>query len=66
MSGGTDAEQFARPGMACYGPTPLLLPEGYGYNAMFYGVDERVPVVALQASTRILDRVLMSDGGGEG
>jgi acetylornithine deacetylase/succinyl-diaminopimelate desuccinylase-like protein len=60
MSGGTDAKQFARLGMACYGFTPLLLPEGYDYYAMFHGVDERVPVAALQASTRIMDRFLMT------
>src|SRR5205085_3832176 len=27
MSGGTDAKQFARLGLACYGFTPLVLPE---------------------------------------
>jgi acetylornithine deacetylase/succinyl-diaminopimelate desuccinylase-like protein len=62
MSGGTDAKQFARLGLACYGFTPLLLPEGYDYYAMFHGVDERVPVAALQASTRIMDRFLMTAG----
>jgi acetylornithine deacetylase/succinyl-diaminopimelate desuccinylase-like protein len=29
---------------------------------MFHGVDERVPVAALQASTRIMDRFLMTAG----
>jgi acetylornithine deacetylase/succinyl-diaminopimelate desuccinylase-like protein len=58
MSGGTDAKQFARLGMACYGFTPLVLPPGYDYYAMFHGVDERVPISALQASLRIMDRLL--------
>jgi acetylornithine deacetylase/succinyl-diaminopimelate desuccinylase-like protein len=58
MSGGTDAKQFARLGMACYGFTPLVLPPGYDYYAMFHGVDERIPVSALQASLRIMDRML--------
>ena len=58
MSGGTDAKQFGRLGMACYGFTPLVLPPGYDYFAMFHGVDERVPVSALQASLRIMDRLL--------
>src|SRR5262249_39971176 len=31
MSGGTDAKQFSRLGMTCYGFTPLVLPEGYDY-----------------------------------
>jgi len=58
MSGGTDAKQFARLGMACYGYTPLVLPPGYDYYAMFHGVDERIPVSALHASLRIMDRLL--------
>ncbi|HSZ44422.1 MAG TPA: M20/M25/M40 family metallo-hydrolase [Streptosporangiaceae bacterium] len=58
MSGGTDAKQFARLGMDCYGYTPLVLPPGYDYNAMFHGVDERVPVSGLHASLRVMDRLL--------
>jgi acetylornithine deacetylase/succinyl-diaminopimelate desuccinylase-like protein len=60
MSGGTDAKQFARLGMACYGYTPLVLPPNFDYYAMFHGVDERIPVSALQASLRIMDRLLTS------
>lgn len=55
MTGGTDAKQFARLGLHCYGFTPLVLPEGYDYYAMFHGVDERVPVSALAAAVRIVD-----------
>jgi acetylornithine deacetylase/succinyl-diaminopimelate desuccinylase-like protein len=68
MSGGTDAKQFARLGMACYGYTPLVLPPGYDYYAMFHGVDERIPVGALQSSLRIMDRLLAapSDDGQPG
>jgi acetylornithine deacetylase/succinyl-diaminopimelate desuccinylase-like protein len=62
MSGGTDAKQFARLGMACYGFTPLVLPPGYDYYAMFHGPDERIPVTALQASLRIMDRLLTAGG----
>ena len=58
MGGGTDAKQFARLGMACYGYTPLVLPPGYDYYAMFHGVDERVPISALHSSLRIMDRLL--------
>jgi len=47
MSGGTDAKHFAQLGIAGYGFTPLRLPPGYDYHAMFHGVDERVPVSAL-------------------
>jgi acetylornithine deacetylase/succinyl-diaminopimelate desuccinylase-like protein len=62
MSGGTDAKQFSRLGLACYGFTPLLLPAGYDYYAMFHGTDERIPVSALAASVRIMDRFLASGG----
>jgi acetylornithine deacetylase/succinyl-diaminopimelate desuccinylase-like protein len=58
MSGGTDAKHFSRLGMACYGYTPLVLPEGYDYYAMFHGTDERIPLSAIEASVRIMDRFL--------
>ncbi|MFE4969629.1 M20/M25/M40 family metallo-hydrolase [Streptomyces sp. NPDC056660] len=58
MSGGTDAKQFSRLGITGYGFTPLRLPEGYDYQAMFHGVDERVPVEALHFGVRVLDRFL--------
>jgi acetylornithine deacetylase/succinyl-diaminopimelate desuccinylase-like protein len=58
MSGGTDAKQFSRLGLTCYGITPLVLPEGYDYYAMFHGTDERIPLSALEASVRIMDRSL--------
>ncbi|MFC8145541.1 M20/M25/M40 family metallo-hydrolase [Streptomyces paradoxus] len=58
MSGGTDAKQFSRLGITGYGFTPLKLPHGYDYAAMFHGVDERVPVEALHFGVRVLDRFL--------
>jgi acetylornithine deacetylase/succinyl-diaminopimelate desuccinylase-like protein len=63
MSGGTDAKEFARLGLTCYGFTPLVLPEGYDYYAMFHGTDERIPLSALEASVRIMDRFLTSVSG---
>jgi acetylornithine deacetylase/succinyl-diaminopimelate desuccinylase-like protein len=60
MSGGTDAKEFARLGMNCYGFTPLVLPGGYDYHAMFHAVDERVPLTAVHSAVRILDRFLAS------
>ncbi|MFF4535399.1 M20/M25/M40 family metallo-hydrolase [Streptomyces aureus] len=58
MSGGTDAKQFSRLGITGYGFTPLRLPEGFDYQAMFHGVDERVPVEALHFGVHVLDRFL--------
>jgi acetylornithine deacetylase/succinyl-diaminopimelate desuccinylase-like protein len=60
MSGGTDAKEFSRLGMSCYGFTPLVLPRGYDYFAMFHGVNERVPLSALRSAVRVLDRLLDS------
>ncbi|GAB3967013.1 M20/M25/M40 family metallo-hydrolase [Streptomyces sparsus] len=58
MSGGTDAKQFSRLGVTGYGYAPLRLPEGFDYQAMFHGVDERVPVEALHFGVRVFDRAL--------
>ncbi|MFH9431464.1 M20/M25/M40 family metallo-hydrolase [Streptomyces sp. NPDC017615] len=58
MSGGTDAKQFSRLGITGYGFAPLRLPEGLDYQALFHGVDERVPVDALRFGVRVLDRFL--------
>jgi len=58
MSGGTDAKHFARLGMTCYGFTPMVLPPGYDYYAMFHGTDERIPVSALESGVRVMDRFL--------
>ncbi|ANZ15445.1 M20/M25/M40 family metallo-hydrolase [Streptomyces noursei] len=58
MSGGTDAKQFSRLGIVGYGFSPLKLPEGFDYQALFHGVDERVPVEGLHFGVRVLDHFL--------
>lgn len=58
MGGGTDAKHFSRLGVTGYGFSPLKLPPGFDYSALFHGVDERVPVEALQFGVRVLDRFL--------
>ena len=60
MAGGTDAKQFSRLGIVGYGFGPLRLPPGFDYKAMFHGVDERVPVEALEFGVEVLDRFLTS------
>ncbi|HEY9374220.1 M20/M25/M40 family metallo-hydrolase [Streptomyces sp.] len=60
MAGGTDAKQFSRLGITGYGFSPLKLPAGLDYAALFHGVDERVPVEALHFGVRVLDRYLQS------
>ena len=58
MSAGTDAKHFKRLGMRTYGFAPLRLPEELDFTALFHGVDERVPVDALQFGARVMDRFL--------
>ncbi|HET6729925.1 MAG TPA: M20/M25/M40 family metallo-hydrolase [Jiangellaceae bacterium] len=58
LGGGTDAKRFSRLGITGYGFSPLRLPPGFDYNALFHGVDERVPVDALHFGVRVLDRFL--------
>ena len=58
MSGGTDAKAFARLGIRCFGFTPLRLPPDLDFAALFHGVDERVPVDALEFGTKVLDHLL--------
>ncbi|HEY0168236.1 MAG TPA: M20/M25/M40 family metallo-hydrolase [Jatrophihabitans sp.] len=60
MSGGTDAKSFSLLGIRNYGFSPLLLPAELDFTALFHGVDERVPISALQFGTRVLDRFLRS------
>ncbi|WP_405589432.1 M20/M25/M40 family metallo-hydrolase [Streptomyces sp. NBC_01190] len=62
MSGGTDAKQFSRLGITGYGFSPLKLPPGFDYQALFHGVDERVPVDALHFGVRVLNRFLLGTG----
>ncbi len=58
MSGGTDAKSFARLGIRCFGFAPLRLPPELDFAALFHGVDERVPVDALQFGARVLAHFL--------
>ncbi|WP_240640948.1 M20/M25/M40 family metallo-hydrolase [Nocardioides ferulae] len=58
MSGGTDAKHFNRLGLRAYGFAPLRLPDDLDFTALFHGVDERVPVDALEFGARVLDRFL--------
>ena len=58
MSGGTDAKHWAKLGMRCFGFAPLRLPADLDFTALFHGVDERVPVDALEFGARVFDRFL--------
>ncbi len=58
MSGGTDAKYWTEMGMKCFGFAPLRLPDDLDFTALFHGVDERVPVDALEFGARVLDNFL--------
>ncbi|GAA2643175.1 MULTISPECIES: M20/M25/M40 family metallo-hydrolase [Nonomuraea] len=61
MSGGTDNKTFfADLGVRGFGFVPLRLPKDMDFAGMFHGVDERVPVEALQFGVRVLDRLLLN------
>ena len=57
----TDAKSFARLGIRNFGFAPLRLPADLDFTALFHGVDERVPVAALEFGARVLDRLLSGD-----
>jgi acetylornithine deacetylase/succinyl-diaminopimelate desuccinylase-like protein len=58
FSGGTDNKWFGQLGIPTYGFTPMLLPPGYDFPAMFHGVDERFPVSGLHFGVRVMDRLM--------
>jgi len=58
LSAGTDAKAFSRLGIRCFGFSPLRLPADLDFAGMFHGIDERVPVDALQFGVRVLDKFL--------
>ncbi len=58
LSGGTDNKALSTLGISGYGFAPLKLPVELDFAGMFHGVDERVPVDALQFGTRVLLRFL--------
>ncbi|BBZ33231.1 hypothetical protein MCNF_18360 [Mycolicibacterium confluentis] len=58
LSAGTDAKHFARLGIRCFGFIPLRLPPELDFTALFHGVDERVPVEALEFGAQVLEHFL--------
>ncbi|GAA3543981.1 M20/M25/M40 family metallo-hydrolase [Nocardioides daeguensis] len=58
MSAGTDAKHFTKLGMRSFGFAPLRLPDDLDFTSLFHGVDERVPVDALEFGARVMDRFL--------
>jgi acetylornithine deacetylase/succinyl-diaminopimelate desuccinylase-like protein len=58
LSGGTDNKALSKLGITGYGFAPLQLPADLDFGPMFHGIDERVPVSALEFGTRVLERFI--------
>jgi acetylornithine deacetylase/succinyl-diaminopimelate desuccinylase-like protein len=58
MGGGTDNKALSRLGIAGYGFAPLRLPDGFDFTGLFHGVDERVPLDALDFGRAVLADLL--------
>ena len=54
LSAGTDNKALSRLGITGYGFVPLRLPADLDFPGMFHGVDERVPLDALDFGHRVL------------
>jgi acetylornithine deacetylase/succinyl-diaminopimelate desuccinylase-like protein len=58
MSAGTDGKHWSKLGISCFGFAPLRLPADLDFTGLFHGVDERVPVDALEFGARVFDGFL--------
>ena len=60
LSASTDNKHLARLGISGYGFVPLQLPPDLAFADLFHGIDERVPVAAVEFGARVLQRTLMT------
>jgi len=60
LGAGTDNKALSRLGIDGYGFAPLKLPANLDFTGMFHGVDERVPVAALEFGQRVLADLIRS------
>lgn len=58
LMGGTDNKHLASLGIAGYGFAPLRLPPELEFPALFHGIDERVPIAALEFGTTVVEHFL--------
>lgn len=60
LSGGTDNKALSKIGITGYGFSPLQLPANFDFPGMFHGVDERVPVSAIDFGQKVLHDFLVN------
>lgn len=58
LSGSTDARFFSRLGIQTYGFIPMTLPPDIPFLKSIHGLDERIPVTALEFGTEAVYRLL--------
>jgi len=63
LSGVTDGRFFSRLGIQTYGFLPMSLPEEFNFMETVHGIDERVPVGALEFGARAIYQALQRFGG---
>ena len=63
IPGFTDAKAWSKLGMKCWGFSPVELPAGTKFTAMFHGDDERIPVEGYKWGTRALFDLVVALAG---
>jgi len=63
LSGVTDGRFFSRLGIQTYGFLPMSLPEEFNFMETVHGIDERIPVEALEFGARAIYQALQRFGG---
>ena len=58
MPASTDGRHFAKLGIQTYGFLPMELPPGFDFASTVHGVNERIPVLAIESGSRAIYRLL--------
>jgi acetylornithine deacetylase/succinyl-diaminopimelate desuccinylase-like protein len=58
IPGFTDAKAWSKLGMKCWGFSPVQLPEGTKFTAMFHGDDERIPEAGYRWGLKVLSELV--------
>jgi acetylornithine deacetylase/succinyl-diaminopimelate desuccinylase-like protein len=54
IPGYTDAKNYSKLGIKCYGFVPIKLPQDLNFGALFHGHDERLPVSAIEFGLKVM------------
>ena len=59
ISGGTDNKALKKLGISGYGFAPLQMPDDLNFSKLFHGIDERIPLAALEFGTAVLTDLIL-------